>query len=76
MPLIGRPKVPKTLPKSYPATPITELVTAIDSDDGSARRSDWPERHRAILFTSLLAGLRATNSSTRCEVTMDSWPRS
>ena len=59
MPLIGRPKVPNTLPKGYPASAITELVTAIDSDDGSTRRSDWPERDHAILFTSLLAGLRA-----------------
>ena len=35
------------------------MVAAIDSDDGSTRRSDWPERDRAIVFTSLLAGLRA-----------------
>ena len=59
MPVIGRPKVPKSLPKSYPAQAVTDLVSAIDSDDGSARRSDWPERDRAIVFTSLLAGLRA-----------------
>lgn len=59
MPLIGRPKVPKTLPKSYPPRAVTELVAAIDTDRGSARRSDWPERDRAIVFTSLLAGLRA-----------------
>lgn len=58
MPLIGRPKVPKTLPKSYPAQAVADLVTAMDSD-GSGRRSDWPERDRAIVFTSLLAGLRA-----------------
>ncbi|BDX32367.1 integrase [Mycobacterium antarcticum] len=59
MPLIGRPKVPKTLPKSYPGRAVTDLVAAIDADRGSARNSDWPERDRAILFTSLLAGLRA-----------------
>jgi site-specific recombinase XerC len=59
MPLIGRPKVPKTLPKSYPAHAVTELVGAIDSDNGSTRTSDWAERDRAIVFTSLLAGLRA-----------------
>jgi site-specific recombinase XerD len=59
MPLIGRPKVPKTLPKSYPAHAVTDLVAAIDSDHGSTRTSDWAERDRAIIFTSLLAGLRA-----------------
>jgi site-specific recombinase XerD len=58
MPLIGRPKVPKTLPKSYPVNAVTELVAAIDTDRGSGSRSDWPERDRAIVFTSLLAGLR------------------
>ncbi|WP_438803799.1 tyrosine-type recombinase/integrase [Mycobacterium paraintracellulare] len=59
MPLIGRPKVPKSLPKSYPAQTVTELVAAIDADHGSTRRKDWPERDRAIIFTALLAGLRA-----------------
>ena len=59
MPLIGRPKVPKTLPKSYPASAVTDLVAAIDADHGSTRHTDWPERDRAIVFTSLLAGLRA-----------------
>ena len=59
MPLIGRPKVPKTLPKSYPAQAVTDLIAAIDGDHGSTRTSDWAERDRAILFTSLLAGLRA-----------------
>ncbi|AFM20257.1 site-specific recombinase XerD (plasmid) [Mycolicibacterium chubuense NBB4] len=59
VPLIGRPKVPKTLPKSYPAHAITDLIAAIDSDYGSTRASDWAERDRAIVFTSLLAGLRA-----------------
>lgn len=59
MPLIGRPKVPKSLPKSYSTVAITQLVAAIDSDHGSPRRHDWAERDRAIVFTSLLAGLRA-----------------
>jgi site-specific recombinase XerC len=59
MPLIGRPKVPKSLPKSYPAQAVTDLVAAIETDHGSARRSHWAERDRAIVFTSLLAGLRA-----------------
>ncbi|RFZ55761.1 recombinase [Mycobacterium liflandii] len=59
MPLIGRPKVPKSLPKSYPSQAITELVAAIDADQGSAHRNNWPERDRAIVFTALLAGLRS-----------------
>ncbi|SOJ56970.1 Tyrosine recombinase XerD [Mycobacterium simulans] len=59
MPLIGRPKVPKSLPKSYSAETIAEVVAAIDADQGSARRNDWPERDRAIVFTAVLAGLRA-----------------
>jgi site-specific recombinase XerC len=59
MPLIGRPKVPKTLPKSYPARAVTDLIAAIDGDLGSTRSSDWAERDRAIVSTSLLAGLRA-----------------
>jgi site-specific recombinase XerD len=40
MPLIGRPKVPKTLPRSYPAHAVTDLVAAIDGDHGSTRTSD------------------------------------
>jgi integrase len=31
----------------------------IDTDDGSPRRADWAERDRALVLTSLLAGLRA-----------------
>jgi site-specific recombinase XerC len=55
MPVIGRSKVPKSLTKSYPAQAVTDLVAAIDSDDKSARRSDWPERDRAIVFTPRIA---------------------
>lgn len=59
MALIGRPKVPKSLPKSYPPQTLTELIAAIDADHGSTRRNDWPERDLAITFTALLAGLRS-----------------
>lgn len=59
MPLIGRPKVPKSLPKSYPATAITELVTAIDSDDGLPRAAATGPSATAPSSPSLLAGLRA-----------------
>jgi site-specific recombinase XerD len=59
MPLIGRPKVAKSLPKGLGAETVTELLTAIDADSGSHRRSDWPERDAALVLTAVLAGLRA-----------------
>lgn len=59
MPLIGRPKVAKTLPKGLGAETISELLRVIDQDRGSGRRSDWAERDRAIVLTAVLAGLRA-----------------
>ena len=59
MPLIGRPKVPKSLPKSLGVDTVSELISAIDNDRGSVRRSDWAERDRALVFTALLTGLRA-----------------
>jgi site-specific recombinase XerC len=59
MSLIGRPKVTKTLPKGLGADTVSSLLTVIDLDRGSGRRSDWAERDRAIVLTSVLAGLRA-----------------
>jgi site-specific recombinase XerC len=59
MPLIGRPKVAKALPKGLGAETIAELLRVIDEDCGSGRRSDWAERDRAIVLTAVLAGLRA-----------------
>lgn len=59
MPLVGRPKVAKTLPKGLGAETISELLTVIDEDRGSERSSDWAERDRAIVLTAVLAGLRA-----------------
>ncbi|HME48689.1 tyrosine-type recombinase/integrase [Mycobacterium sp.] len=59
MPLIGRPKVAKTLPKGLGGDTVAELLAAIDTDSGSRRRSDWAERDRALVLTALLAGLRA-----------------
>lgn len=38
---------------------LSELLRGIDDDRGSARRSDWAERDRAIVLTAVLAGLRA-----------------
>jgi site-specific recombinase XerD len=57
--LIGRPKVAKTLPKGLGADTVADLLTVIDDDRGSRRRSDWAERDRAIVLTAVLAGLRA-----------------
>lgn len=59
MPLIGRPKVPKSLPKGLGAETVSGLLAAIDADSGSQRRSDWPERDVALVLTAVLAGLRA-----------------
>ena len=59
MPLIGRPKVAKTLPKGLGADTISGLLKVIDDDRGSGRQSDWAERDRAIVLTAVLAGLRA-----------------
>jgi integrase len=59
IPLIGRPKVPKTLPKGLGAEVISGLLTAIDTDAASTRHSDWAERDRAIVLTAVIAGLRA-----------------
>ena len=59
MPLIGRPKVAKTLPKGLGADTVSGLLAVIDLDRGSMRRSDWAERDRAIVLAAVLAGLRA-----------------
>jgi site-specific recombinase XerD len=59
MPLIGRPKVPKSLPKGLGAETVSGLLTAIDADSGSPRRRDWPERDAALVLIAVLAGLRA-----------------
>lgn len=59
MALIGRPKIPKLLPKGLGAETVSGLLSAIDADSGSQRRSDWPERDTALVLTAVLAGLRA-----------------
>ena len=55
VPLIGRPKVPKSLPKGLGAETVSGLLAAIDADSGSRRRSDWPERDAALVLTAALA---------------------
>ncbi|MGV7301750.1 tyrosine-type recombinase/integrase [Mycobacterium kansasii] len=59
MPLVGRPKVAKTLPKGLGADTVSGLLAVIDLDRGSMRHSDWAERDRAIVLVAVLAGLRA-----------------
>ena len=59
MPMVGRPKLAKTLPKALPADVVAALLTAPDAAPQPRRRSDWMQRDRALVLTALLAGLRA-----------------
>jgi integrase/recombinase XerC len=59
MPLVGRPKLAKTLPKAIPADSVAALLAVLSFDAKPRRRSDWIERDRALICTALLAGLRA-----------------
>ena len=59
MPMIGRPKQPKALPKSLPADAVTALLAAVSTAPQRPRSTDWLERDRALIITGLLAGLRA-----------------
>ena len=58
MELVGKPKPAKLLPKAD-AEAAAALVAAIDSPSSTRPGTDWPERDRAIVFTALLARLRA-----------------
>ena len=59
MPMVGRPKLAKTLPKALPADAVAALLGALGADQVPRRRSDWMQRDRALILTALLAGLRA-----------------
>jgi integrase/recombinase XerC len=59
MPLVGRPKLAKTLPKALPTDSVAALLAALGADPQPRRRTDWIERDRALILTALLAGLRA-----------------
>ncbi|MDN4517107.1 tyrosine-type recombinase/integrase [Mycolicibacterium austroafricanum] len=59
MPLVGRPKLAKILPKALPTDSVVALLAALEADPQPRRRSDWVERDRALIVTALLAGLRA-----------------
>ena len=58
MPMVARPKTDKTLSKSLPPNVIDALLEVLTAEKESKRRDDWPQRDRAIVLTSLLAGLR------------------
>jgi integrase len=59
MPMVGRPKLAKTLPKALAADAVAALLTALSADPPPRRRTDWMQRDRALILTALLAGLRA-----------------
>ncbi|MGB5797205.1 MAG: tyrosine-type recombinase/integrase [Mycolicibacter algericus] len=60
MPLVGRPKLAKSLPRALPRPAVQALLGAVAKDDRDAeRQTDWPERDLAIIITALLTGLRA-----------------
>ena len=59
MPLVGRPKIAKTLPKALPTDSVAALLATLNEDLQRPRRTDWIERDRALILTALLAGLRA-----------------
>ena len=58
MPRVGRPARGKSLPKALPSGSVTALLAVLEDDPGPPGRSDWIERDRALILTSLLAGLR------------------
>jgi integrase/recombinase XerC len=58
MPLVGRPKIARTLPKGLLPASVHALLAAVDSES-ERRANSWMERDRALILTSLLAGLRA-----------------
>ena len=53
MPLVGRPKLAKTLPKALPTDSVAALLAALYSDPEPRRRSDWIERDCVLILTAL-----------------------
>jgi site-specific recombinase XerD len=58
MPHVGRPRVPKSLPKALPPNAVASLLSTLCAEP-ERRSSDWIERDRALILTALLAGLRS-----------------
>ncbi len=67
MPLVGRPKLSKSLPKALPHSAVEVLLETVAQDRESTRKTDWAERDLAIILTGLLAGLRA-DELRNCDV--------
>jgi site-specific recombinase XerD len=63
MPLVGRPRLAKTLPKALPTNSVVALLGALNADPQPRRRSDWVERDRALI--DRLAPLDAESSLVR-----------
>jgi integrase/recombinase XerC len=59
MPMVGRPKLAKMLPKALQPDSVAALLAALSADPQPRRRSDWMQRDRALVLIALLAGLRA-----------------
>jgi site-specific recombinase XerD len=59
MPMVGRLKLAKMLPKALQPDSVAALLAALNADPQPRRRSDWMQRDRAMVLTALLAGLRA-----------------
>jgi site-specific recombinase XerD len=58
MPHVGRPRVPKILPKALPNNAVASRLSPLSAEP-EQRSSDWIERDRALILTALLEGLRA-----------------
>lgn len=54
MPLVGRPKLPKSLPKALPHSAVEVLLETVAQERESARKTDRAERDLAIILTGLL----------------------
>src|SRR6202158_880493 len=48
MPLVGRPKLAKTLPKALPTDSVAALLATLRSDAQPRRRSDWIDPDRDL----------------------------
>jgi len=60
MPAVGRPKASKVLPKAFDSNAVAALLDAVNADgQEQSRRTDWPERDRALVLTALLTGMRS-----------------
>ncbi|MFC9790839.1 tyrosine-type recombinase/integrase [Rhodococcus sp. NPDC127528] len=53
-----RPKIPKTVPKSFRADSVERLIATLQSPDAGDARA-WPERDFALILTGLLTGMRS-----------------